>query len=1042
MSNQLMLFFTYLAGPLPRYLWCETRSIYRRLGDTLLPGGFESFLPSDYPLPPLLPRSLYGDVVNYYHYTMHELNASTRRGVLSMKVAFHSPVTYGVCPDDPDYYYYHKVVALWCIVVFLCAVVFWCLYQCRRFPYRYYASLLLWLHGKTEVDNSFYRSAFSSLECVSMPEPDKHSHPKSASMRNSDSMFLKSIALLTGCEPYFVQASASDQRHGYYGSREYYWAKDVQIRPSNDIVPHNAMFAFVDVDQYVDMPYFLAHNDRPVAIATVQPTVCAHSTGEFAFTFDADSVMHYYVSGGAEYHHMVWDYNTDSLLATAKWCGIPYSTTVYNVDRRTTSLHHDVIYLTPSAHWNFLATLATCLFSAKDLKRFDLLSGTHLRMFIKTDSDMLISTALPGQYACATVPAALDNTINNLAVVSKNGLTRAAVESHLPVATTPEMTAYNREVATVLYDYYTHNVQRTLLDVVTSSARRSLQRLMTSRQTNVAAPVYLKPSVRRYQYGNYDVEAKPSLIAFMSPIIDNAFAPDRTIGNEERARKKRIEDVRSNATLTPFLLTVITEFLEQLIPVPGLLNPLTHDDVRDRQFRPSQVRLINEADDTGNPKRIARTFIKSEAYNDAKEPRLITTYNSKDKVEYSRYLYAVSDWLKTVPSYAFGKNPYDIASAVATLCMQASTVEESDFSKFDGTISPAARSFEEALLYRLFAPAHHSAVQELHKAQYNLFAVCTLGTSYHMNTSRGSGSPETSAFNTMVNMFSTYLAHRMSKSSSRFMGPCEAFVRTMRGLYGGDDGLSPDLDSNAHYRACKLLGLDIKVESIPRGRYVKFLARIYGPDVWTGDSSNCCDVKRQLSKIHTSVVRPENVSNQQMLVDKMIGYTMSDANTPIVGPLALRVMAVNSGRLVPDTSQTYWLSNYSHGEQVFDNPPREWYASYVNSVLPDFSHSVFNAWLDSCLTMDDFLSPPLCVPPALPTLVDVPLVVDGELYPPITRLPTQNSKISKTGKSMSNTSLTGYQRRKASKSVKDADVDHTGTPSRRSRSNGSKQSRM
>jgi hypothetical protein len=994
MFQAIFAVYAYLLGPAPDYIWCESRNMYRNVGTYLFPGEAADYLPAEYILPPRQPSSLYGDAINAYHSFRYEALAARRGAVNVIYMTLRSPVTYGVCPDDPDPYETYWLVLGGFGIGLVAALLFRILWRLSHAPYRYVCSIVLWLTSSIEINNTFYRSSFSNLPSPLKSSLPGHSHPDAAAQRNADALFLRQLALSTGCTPYSVQCSAADQRNNLRGSREYYWGKDVAQPPRLDTIPEDAMFLFVDVDQYIDMPYFLANNTRPVAIATVQPTACAQAAGEFSFCFDRDSTLHYYVSGGADYHHAVWDYNTDCLTASRYFCYVPYATTVYNVDRRTSSTHHDVVFLTPSAHWNVFAALANWILQPQPLQRYDLLRGTHLRMLIKTVKGMFISTSLPGQFAVATVPAALDNTISNLSVVSKSGLTRASVETHLPIAVTPEDKERNREASTILYDFYKHNSERLSVSEFAASV---LQRLsggaFNLRQPTMTAPCENAPQPRRYQFGDYDPEAKPNLRAFMQPLIDQAFAPDKTPGNEERARDKRIVAVRSEQPLTPFLTICMEEFLALLVPVPHLLSPLDHSEVYERQARPSQRTLLEEADITGEPNRKAKSFIKSEPYPDVKDPRLITTYNSKDKMEYSRYLYAVSDWLKTIDSYAFGKSPNEISEAVATLCTFAQLVCKTDFTRFDGTMSPATREFETALLYRLFSPSFHQAVQVLHKAQYNLFAICSLGTVYEMLYARGSGSAETSAFNTMVNMFATYVGHRMSPGDyCKFRTPLDAWERTKRGLYGGDDGLSPDVNVEGYVKACTLLGLVVKADNLQRGATgVEFLSRVYGPDVWTGDSSNCCNLLRQLSKVHTTGMRPDTVTVEQMLVDKMAGYALSDANTPVIGPFATKVMAVNSGNLVPDMLLSNWVANqhirstaFAEETEVFNNPKRDWYYEYAHLTLAEFDFAGFQRWLDSCVVLSDFLKAPLCMPWKVPNTQDVPFVADGELYTPVT----------------------------------------------------------
>ena len=74
------------------------------------------------------------------------------------------------------------------------------------------------------------------------------------------------------------------------------------------------------------------------------------------------------------------------------------------------------------------------------------------------------------------------------------------------------------------------------------------------------------------------------------------------------------------------------------------------------------------------------------------------------------------------------------------------------------------------------------------------------------------------------------------------------------GLYGGDDGLTPDVTPEHCSLAAKEIGQDLTTEPVNRGELgIKFLARHYSPYVWNGDANSMCDVKRQLDKFHITV---------------------------------------------------------------------------------------------------------------------------------------------------------------------------------------------
>lgn len=996
----------YILGPAPTVVWCNWRDAYRFVGSSLFTENLNDYVPEEYVKPPEEPSSLYGDILNEYHLKRWKANQMTRSTIIYTGSYLHSPITYNVCAGDPKHYYWIMEHAFDLTLLLIFAILCYLVYSTYNIQFRYYASNIIAYTNRVVTDPQFYRKKFNDLAPTVFKQMDSHSHPIAAASRNSDSNYMSQYALSASLTPYYLQMSAADIRNKLSGCRSFFWSKDVAVTPGAFQPPPNALICILDVDQYLDMPHFLAHNTRPVIIGTVQPTAAAALGENFSFTFDQDSVMTYKVSGAAQYVHKVWNYNQDVISSYAYIFGmIPYKNTIYNVDRRNTSPHHDMILLTPIGVWGFMSVLMNFFIAPTPLKQLDLLRGTHNRLEVQTQKGLIMSTAVPNQHACANVNIELDNIFAIQVITSKSTVTKATFETLLDKATTDAEKIQNKLTATILFDYHTSNSQRlTTVELLVKVKERLFGSIFVRPKPEFVSPCILNPPrVRNYQYNTYDPDAKPSMIAFMSPIIDECYAPDKTKENEEVAIEERITSTRSNKVITPFIARVITEFLERLIPVPNQLIPVDMEEVERRQPRPSQRRLIYESIESARIRPIALNFMKSEAYSKPTPPRNITTYDSILKVSYSSFIYAISDWMKELKFYAFSKTPFDVANCVAQACANSDNVCNTDFSRFDGTISPAGRFFEAALIARLFTEAYKSEVSELHSQQFNLFVRATFGSKYNMFTARGSGSPETSTFNSLYNMFATFYGHRKTPHpTTKFIQADDAWERTTRGIYGGDDGLSCDLSIKHYVSACEDLGLVVKTQNVKHGDFgVCFLARVYGIDVWKGDHANCADLPRQLSKIHSSHSRA--ATPEQMLVDKLIGFLHSDRNTPVLGPLAKRVMHLNAGKLAINLDETTWIMQSTakmHDldkpaidfEEHFPNPPRDWYLAYFNEVLPLFNLDTFSTWLSSCETTADILHAPLCQEKTLPPANKRQLVVDGELYPPNAQ-PTQQPKV-------------------------------------------------
>jgi len=199
-------------------------------------------------------------------------------------------------------------------------------------------------------------------------------------------------------------------------------------------------------------------------------------------------------------------------------------------------------------------------------------------------------------------------------------------------------------------------------------------------------------------------------------------------------------------------------------------------------------------------------------------------------------------------------------------------------------------------------------------------------------------------------------------------------------VYGGDDGLTADVDPAKYVKAGALVGQVLTLTPVSRGALgVKFLARCYGPDVWFGDISSCCDIRRQITKIHTTVALPTNVTPEMKLVEKARAFFLTDANTPVIGDFTRMVLLYSGG--VPDTKfLRIWNSDLPSDVQ-YPNEPREWYMDVVLKDMPEFSMEVFTNWISTIASLSDCLKPPICHPEII-AKSKIEVVVDDDIVKP------------------------------------------------------------
>lgn len=802
------------------------------------------------------------------------------------------------------------------------------------------------------------RSAFSRLVLFTPKLVEGHTHASAAACRSAACSFMDFFAAYTGYNAFVYQRSRADERKNRNGMRSYYWTKDTAASPSIHQLPEHPLITMTDVDYYVDMPQYLASNFKPTLLYTFQPDDAADDAGDYAYTFNHEGQVEYDVRGGGRYKHHVWNYSADQILVHSTFLGFSYATAAFNVDRRKCSKDHYLVLLTPLCKWYLPSIFVSWFVSGTELRRIDPVRGDYARLQLNTPSGMEVSTAVLGQYAHVTVPASVDDTVSNLVRVSKHDITIPSVDSAMgPPELDPTLLAERRAAATILVAYHRSKLGHPRPDLVVPVAE----------------------GTHTYQFGHYEPEAKPSLTPFMSPILDECYVPDRTKGNEERAVQTRIKDHKSDVEITPFIESVMREFCELFIPIPHQGVPQTIDEVIEKQDRPSQRRILEDAQFSW-PQRIIKFFTKSEAAAKPADPRVISTINGADKRDYSTFIYAISEHIKSAVWYAFGLSPRSISERVADICKPAAKFVLTDFTRLDGTISPAARVFERMVLLRYFATPYHPILIELHGAVMNLKAIGTFGTKYNSGTSRLSGEPATSFFNTLINAFVAFFTLRRTKVNGAFLTPHEAWTRL--GLYGGDDGGTANICAKLYAESAALLGLKLKAETIERGRFgVTFLARVYSADVWTGSPDSCCDLPRQLSKFHATVTLPDNITPEQKLIEKARSFYDSDKNTPILGSFVTRVCELSAGVEITATQAARWGSDVS-AEVQYPNGMGDWMLAYATAALDGFDVDRFEAWLASCKTVTELLSPPLCLERKPVPLPVVPVIVDHVQHNP------------------------------------------------------------
>jgi hypothetical protein len=697
-----------------------------------------------------------------------------------------------------------------------------------------------------------------------------HSHGLLASQRNAADDTINTMISLTGRPVYSWQKSRRDVNVGIPGSLQHYWHNDTHSQMSADPIPNTAVFKMLNVDYYVDWTHYL-WLWQPFILFTFCPLSPAGSGAEGEYHWSThDDVVTMQVAGGAVYKHKTWDYSVDHITVD-----YPFVQLTYSVESFRIRDHWCFVCLTPkSVSFSFGLTTQTSL--QRRQYTYDAINFSGKSVRINMMPLMSHGKEGPGIVLSANGAPTSVFVKDELWTLLKQ---RAECNTLTLVDLTSTVSRYYpgtdaAHAQAVIFTCFPTNVLQTKLRFDTQLGWKDRSGI-----------TYFVPSNNLFQ------TAKPTAKVVGPILIDGAVAPARSRENDQKCVDERITKQHNpQQAYSPEIEGYAREFRELLFPNGPELSPVTISQVVDSQKRPTQVRnntlamrtlmcfwtlMLVGMDFT------VKSFQKSECYSDFKPPRNISTVPAGHCLFYSQYTQSLAQHLKKFKWYAFGMHPDDVALRVHDICSRSKTKIATDFEKFDGTHSDADYAFELSILLAAFPASEHDVIRVIHKALRSKKGRTMFGVAYDPAGSRLSGGADTSLMNTILNVFISYCAYRR-------MGYSSAAAFAILGIYGGDDGLSPDMDTPALVLTAADMGKKLKSVATLADEPTTFLGRDY-PRPYASPE-NMADLPRQLGKLHVSTAL--GVTPEEALWNKAQGHLVTDATTPILGNWARAVVRI------------------------------------------------------------------------------------------------------------------------------------------------------
>jgi len=674
-------------------------------------------------------------------------------------------------------------------------------------------------------------------------EKELHGHPNLAAARRG--VHKTAIRLLRdrGFIPYDISSSRRSEKFGTSGYHGWFTPRDLYYPELNKPVEDETAFILIDVDYYLDMNILATHM-KPMVLWSFCPMQTTGSTEESTWRVMGDEYL-FTVSGGTTYRHKAWEYGRGDYVYFERY-GLKY---VYTIDR------------------------------------FQEPGGTHVLILLQP------------VYSSVFTPQAHK-------VVRKNFSKQLTYCGDSVVITDR---AFHFELKSTLYD----TVQDRMQAKIGKFQRHSLLEFIKGHSVDVSMgdPSYLAS----WLFDHFGAVMEYTGLTYASvyrkngEIVDNelvdrnkrmapsptnveAMNPTDAASSAAGAIHSRITTVKNEVVPPPLYLSYAMEFIEEIMWrhfEGGSKVPMDWDafeQLIERKQTLAKIRAVAEDPfSEQTPEEVfVKAFVKSESYREPKDERNISPTQDEHLARLSRFTYSAKQHLKESMWYMPGKTPKELARCVTMACDSVYEIVETDYSRFDGTISPWLRDNVEKRFYARTFGEESEVVTLIDNEIRHVRTTSGVGA-YNTNGSRLSGSPLTTDGNTIINAYVQYCAYR-----NLGMAVGDAYCNI--GLCYGDDGIASGAGiGKALEEASSALGLSLKscVSCTVERPYVSFLGRVFPK---AGESlTSFQDPTRVWPKIHLTAKKTEP-EEKQNFAGKLASFVITDGKTPLLGQYCRKML--------------------------------------------------------------------------------------------------------------------------------------------------------
>ena len=707
-----------------------------------------------------------------------------------------------------------------------------------------------------------------------------------------------------------LATSTREKKFKVAGERQLYDTSDFSQAIRADRLLKNHFVTMIDVDFHLSDWSRFANN--PVACYTRIPDDVAGPTNDGHYRLQAEDgvvKMVESIHGGASWKSGLWDYSTDRVIVRGAW-GLSYTLSAVEKIPQPGHPGRYMVFIVPIARiW-----MPRCVTQALAWMLGSPVSDNYPELCHATN------VWADGQFVVGRFTRAIK---------SKTG----GVAEDMDVVCVRNQCQQDGKSYEMAFDTWSGLLQETSRDpkannLATVEARMRANR-QSSRQTETGsaytwanffkatAGFYAEPMMVNYVVdANFEEDPEATqddgkTVAKLAapPIVQPGASPTECSKNDVSCVNERILKVRNVTEPAAKYVDWASAFKEQIIIrlrkigettelVDGkrvkkvhLLHPALAEYVIEHQKRPEQRRrndlyLKDGRADEDREARV-RAFMKKEVYADPKAPRNISTVATTDTVNLGRFTYPMKAFLGVFDWYLPGSTPTETATKIQAFCRDRPSVAETDYSKFDGSLSHFLRKLEREVTLSCFHADYRRELSKLLDRDCDVAGRTKQGHKYATKASRLSGSQMTTVGNSLINAFVAYCALRATG-----LNTIQAFSRI--GPKFGDDGLDEPVET--FHQVAADLGLGIKMDTRDTSKYVTFCGRIYLAPRYSNHS--IFNPKKALRSLPICMVGSDHA-------DKVNGYLAVDPETPLVSDYASAIKRINGyGDVVVDDYKT------------------------------------------------------------------------------------------------------------------------------------------